>query len=725
MTRATALELLAAAGGLALFGYVGWDGALWDARYQLLLHLGAVAAIGALLLLAARGRIELPRTRLDLPILALVTAFGIATLFAENHGLAVRALATIVATTAMLPIALVLLRHRPAMVALVVTVPVLLLSAGTLVSMLWRRAAWIVVGGPGLPPIRLAHEGTPFGSVAVPPFVLMAVLPLTFLIADQRIRRWLQIALLAVGVPLALLSGSRSAWLAIGVAVVILLGPMLRRVRIPRQWNARDVAIAIGTVAVVAAGAAFIAPRALAITSLIYRGFLWRDTIDAWSAQPIVGIGPGTMPYARQAAAPPLSFPVRQPHSHDVALGVLGDAGLIGLAALIVLLVGFVLVTRPWRERSMEGRTAFAVLGGFLFASFFEDLTFLPNFSLLVILLAALVLTRADAVTWHRLSLPRPMRLAGVAGAVGLLLVMLLGDIAAVEYRFGADAAAAHRWNVSAAAFERAVTLDPWHPAGPKSLAVAAEMAGDVPGARAAAARAVELNAGDAKSWVNLSILCLEMGDASCAERAAGEAVETASFGEAELANAALVYERLGETAQADAAYRRSLLTNWATGLTLPWPRNVAIGEQLPPEVDALSGELNQVIARATMGEPMVPADYEQALPRALAAAIAGDRASADADLDLALSQDRESTTAWDVALVIRRHWGEPVEHLLQVDSVLRGGPITEATPHLGDLTFDIASFRMYPRDGLVSPAARLIGDKPWPWILEELLPPA
>jgi O-antigen ligase/Tfp pilus assembly protein PilF len=724
VTRSNALELIAVIGGLVLFGYVAWDGALWDARLQLLLHIGAVVAIAALLVLALRG-LELPRSRLELPILALITAFGLATLLAENHGLAIRALAVIVATSAMLPIAGVLLRHRSATVALVAILPVLALSAGSLVSMLWRRAEWLLVGGPGLPPVRLSHEGTPFGSVAVAPFVIMAVLPLTLLIAEPRIRRWLQVGLFGVGIPLALLSGSRSAWLAIAVAVAILLGPMLGGARLPRRPTARNLALIAGAGALVIVAAIFIAPRLTAFTSLIYRGYLWRDTIDAWSRSPLVGIGPGTMPWARQAAAPPLSFPVRQPHSHDVALGVLGDAGLIGLAAFVALVVVFVLVAAPWRHRPLPGRTAFAVLGGFLAASLFEDLTFLPGFNLLIILLVALVLRDAGAMTWQRLELPPGMRVAGAAGAAGLLLVMLLGDAAAIDYRLGADAAAAGRWRESQVAFSQAVGLDPWHPSGPKSLAVAAEMNGDLTTSRAAAERAVELNPGDAQSWTNLAIVCLETGARNCASNAARQAVETASLGGQELANAALVYERLGDTARSDDAYRRSLLTSLATGLTLPWPRAVDVGTTIPPEVDAPTGELNLVIARAAMGQAVTPTDYDQPLPRALAYAIAGDRARAEQEIDQAIAADRESTTAWDLDLVVRAHWGEPIEHVMAIDEVLRGSPMSRERPEVGGLTFDIASFRMYPRDGLVSPAVRLLGEQPWPWILDRLLPPA
>ena len=92
---------------------------------------------------------------------------------------------------------------------------------------------------------------------------------------------------------------------------------------------------------------------------------------------------------------------MRQPHSHDVPLGILGDAGLVGLAAALALFVTFVVVAGPWRTRSLAGRAAFAVLMGFAAGMLFEDLTFLPAFNLLVILLAAMALLEAGAVRWR------------------------------------------------------------------------------------------------------------------------------------------------------------------------------------------------------------------------------------------------------------------------------------------------------------------------------------
>ena len=246
-------------------------------------------------------------------------------------------MAAIVAFAAMLPVALLAVRHRPVWVGLVTSVPVLLLAIPTLVAMVARRVEWIVAGAPGLPPLRLAAEGTPFGSVAVPPFVLIPAWALAGLIEPPGLRRVVRTGLLAVGysardplrVPFGVAGdrrrGSPSGWRP---------GPggNARRLRRPRGLSARGVLIGAGVLVAGGVGLALVLPRLTAVSSLLYRGALWRDTLVAWSSDPLLGIGPGFMPFARQAAAPDFSFPVRQPHSHNLPLGVLGDAGIVGLA---------------------------------------------------------------------------------------------------------------------------------------------------------------------------------------------------------------------------------------------------------------------------------------------------------------------------------------------------------------------------------------------------------
>jgi O-antigen ligase/Tfp pilus assembly protein PilF len=728
VTGRRVIEVAALAVGAAVFGYLAWDGALWDARLQAVLHAAAAAAIVGLAVYAWRGG-ELPRTRLDIPILALLLAFGIASLSAWNVGLSARAMAAILATTAMLPVALLALRHRPGWTAFTVTASVLVLAGIGLVMLGWRRLEWIQVGGPGLPPLRLGHEGTPFGSVAVPPFIILAALPLALLLPDRRLRMAAIGGMLVIGLPLTVLSGSRSAWIAIAVAALAFAGVaalrVLGRARLPRRLTPEGVAIGLVAGVALAGVAALIVPRLTEVSSLVYRGFLWRDTIAAWSSDPLLGIGPGAMPFARQAFAPPLTFPVRQPHSHNVLLGILGDAGLVGLAVALALGVAFLLVAGPWRQRTLPGRAAAAVLVGLGAGMLFEDLTFVPGFSLLVVLLLALALRDAGAVTWHAPRLRAPAGAAAAAAAAALLVVVVLGDAAAITYREAIAHISGARWGPGLASLQRAVALDPWHPSGPKSVAVAADRTGNPQLAADAARRAVELNPGDGQSWTNLAVVCMAAEDAACAREAADRAVEAAAAPGRELANAAVVYAWLGDREAADRTYRLSLLTNYWTALTLPWPRPVEVGDGRAAEIGAATADLNLLIGRSTLGEPIDPADYPSIYARLLAHAMVGDREAAEAEVRRAIAAAPGSATTWELAALVHRHYGRDVSYELAVSNVARGVALGGGGSGGGRATYDIATFRAYPADGLVRDAVRLVPDTPWPWVLERLLPPA
>ena len=704
-------------GALAVSLYLGWDRALWDPQLQLGLHLIAAVAIGGVAVLAWRGGL-LPRTPLDRPIAALLIAYGVATLSAWNIGLSVPALAGILAITAMLPVALVALRHRPDWTALIAVVPLLGLAAGTLAVLVWRRVEWLLAGGSGWPPIRLPHEGTPFGTVAVPPFVILAALPVALLVTHRRFRRGLVMALLAVGLPLTVLSGSRSAWIAIAVAILVMALPLARNLR--GMWRGSFVQVTgiVLSAAAAALSIAFIAPRLTQTSSLAYREQLWQATLTVWRSDPWLGIGPGAMPYARQTVAPLL-----QPHSHDVPLGILGDAGIVGLVAALVLFATFLWVARPRAGSSMAGRGAYAAVVGIAVGFLTEDLTFLPNFNLLLLLMVAIALLDAGAVAW------RPVRLqfrlvapAGVAVAA-LLVCALLADAAAVSYGAGTDAAAGGDWDTAQARLATAVALDPLQPSGPKALAVAASWNGSPALARQNAKRAVELNPGDGASWTNLSLLCLAERDRQCALDAADHALRTSGQSSISLLNAARVYAAFNEPVKADAAYRASLLLTWQTALVLPWPRAVPVGAQPASEQASTVAQLSLLVARRVQGEPLRPAAYGAAIIRAVAFAMAADLPAARAAIAIAMREAPDDPVTWDLIALLLRHWGEDDSSALRIGSATRGAGLATRPPQMATLTSDIAALRNYPADALVSSAQRLLTDRPFPWVLDPLLP--
>jgi O-antigen ligase/tetratricopeptide (TPR) repeat protein len=728
----TAAELLGLAAGITVFAYVGWDSALWDARLQLMLHLAVIGAAAGLAIAAVRG-LALPRSALEVPLLFLLAAFAAATASALNVGMSLRAMGSIVAFAVAFPLALVAIRHRPGWVGLVTALPVLVGSTITLGVLLVRRIEWVIVGAPGIPPLRLPNEGSVFGSVAVPPFLVWPAWALAGLIEDPAIRRPVRIGLVAVGVPLTILSGSRSAWVAVAGTALLAGAPWLwsRRGRLVRPGASagRLVVLAFGAIAALAIAAILVVPRLGAVSSVLYRVSLWRDTLQAWSIDPLLGIGPGMMPYARQAAAADYTFPVRQPHSHNLPLGVLGDAGLVGLVAAMVMVIAIGVVAHPWRMRTTTGRGAALVLVGLGIGGLSEDLTFLPHFNLLAICLLAVALLDADAVRWR--PLPRARWRTSIAGATGgvlavvLLAAMVTADAGAIAHRSGTDAAADGRWEEAADWLERSAMVDPWHPGPPKALAVAADAAGRPALARRAAEAAVARNPGDAQSWTNLALLCADLGDGTCQRRASQRAVATAAFLELELVNAAQSLASLDLPEEADDAYRRSLLTQRLTALATDWPRRLPIGSgELEEDLGALS-DLNLTLARWEMEEPIQPETISDPAVRALAHAMGGEQDVADAWLERAIAADPANTLAWDLAVVLRDHWGRSVVDELRIATAVRGSPFPPRTaaPRIPTVWLDIASFRAYPADGLVLDAERLEMRIPFPWALSRTLP--
>ncbi len=730
--RVRATEWLALAAGAAVFGYVGWDSALWDARLQLALHLIAFGAVGALAARVVRG-LDIPRTPLELPILGLLAAFALATAGAINVGMSLRAMAAIAAFAAMLPVALVAIRYRPSWVGLVTSVPVLVLAIPTLGVLVARRIEWVLVGAPGLPPLRLLAEGTPFGSVAVPPFILIPAWALAGFIEPSRPRRAIRLGLVLVGLPLVVLSGSRSAWLAIAAGVAVGVLPRAwsarRRIRWPARVTPLGLAAGAAMLGVAILAMVLVLPRLTAVTSLLYRAALWRDTLTAWSSDPLTGIGPGFMPYARQAAAADLSFPVRQPHSHNLLLGVLGDAGVIGLAAGLLVIGSLAILAGPWRSRTGRGRAAAVVLVGIGIGGLFEDLTFLPGFNLLVILLIAVALEDAGAVSWRKAGLDGWRRVAAI-GAVGTVTVvlgaaMVTADAGAIAYRGGIQRAVAADWAGATNGLARAFEIDPWHPSGPRALAVAAAADGRISVAVRAATLATERNPGDATAWTNLALLCEIERDDPCAVAAANRAVATARYLGPESLNAALLLDRLGQTDAADRAYRRSLLSQPATSFVSEWPRPIVIGDGRIPEVSDATWELNLLVARHATGERITPADFEDPAVRALAHAAVGERASAEEWLLTALVERPDDVRTHDINIVLRSAWGMPIDDAVRVAGVVRGRPFPDRdlVVEVPRVVFDIGSFRAFPLDGFVPSAVRLATRPPFPWTLANLLP--
>jgi tetratricopeptide (TPR) repeat protein len=294
-----------------------------------------------------------------------------------------------------------------------------------------------------------------------------------------------------------------------------------------------------------------------------------------------------------------------------------------------------------------------------------------------------------------------------------------------VAYRQGEDAARDRLWATATDRYQRSAAIDPWHPATPKALAITAAAEGRMAVARRAAEDAVALNPGDGPSWTNLALVCARLEDRACQVSALERAVAMAPFGTPDLANAALGYEAIGLRTEADDALRRSLLVARLTAVALDWPRIVEVGDtELAEDAGAVT-ELNRLLARHVNGEPVDPDGITDPGTQALAHALAGERAMAEASLEAAMATQAEQPVTWQLAIILRTHWGEPVDELIRIAEAVSGGPFLgrDQVTRVPALTYDIASFRAVPLDGLLIDAERLRTTPPFPWILERLLP--
>jgi tetratricopeptide (TPR) repeat protein len=341
-----------------------------------------------------------------------------------------------------------------------------------------------------------------------------------------------------------------------------------------------------------------------------------------------------------------------------------------------------------------------------------------------VLLLAAVSLVDAGAVSWAPLRFPRWAPVIAALGAAALLVPVLVGDVASVTYRLGTEDVWAARWSSAVAWYETASTLDPWQPSGPKALTIAADMVGDPDQAIAAAREATRLNPADGPSWTNLAVLCSETGDRDCALAASEQAARWSPITYREVINAALVEAHFGNTVQADALYRDSLVSYPYTALSVRWPRPVSVDAANAQATTPLT-QLAVVLALAAEGERVVAPLGSDPAVVAVAAALRNERTAAAAALRDAEQREPYEPLTWQVAAVLDTHWGEDPQQALAVAEFLQNSPLTHAAVGPTAVSYEIASLHIIPRDELVRGAQRLMPTPPWPWALERLLPPS
>lgn len=470
-----------------------------------------------------------PRTSLAPAFAATLGAFVVGTATSVMPRVSVEVLAYAVVVVALYALLVRLQAHSvigPRLgsvpVALLVVIAALYLDATVRTWLTW----WELVGRVAVPPLRPGFESLAFGnpSALAATCVLLLFASVGHLGLETPARRAAAAALGATALTVAIVSGARSVWLGLAGATVVLATAWVldraRRQRLAELARRRRV------IAGVIAGGIAVALVAMAAAPAVlvrigfgdpYRPGYWLASLRMAADRPLVGQGLGTWPVQRASFTAPTDLDFYVPHAHNVYLQTIGELGLVGgLAAVVLAATVIRLIRQALRgtaEQRRYGWAAVAAVGYILTHQLVDVVTNLPA----ILVALALIFSRLDALEQMRgegdpYEIAAPKRLLLVPAAA-LLSIGLLGrwTLIATEHGVAVSAANGLDWQAAAAGSRAAVTADDVPPYR-VTLGLALARTGE---AREAASQfAVAAQADDfPQSWLALAALELEIGN--------------------------------------------------------------------------------------------------------------------------------------------------------------------------------------------------------------------
>lgn len=514
---------------------------------------------------------------------------------------------------------------------------------------------WAELGRFVSPPLRPRFEslglGDPSGLATVVILLLAASAAELGVITGTR--RGLLCALGALSAATVFLTGSRSGWVGLGAAAVLVAVPFLRQRR-----NRSDLRAAIRSKAFGPLAAALLV--SVGIVALVFspavasrlaepagdtRTAFAHASLAMFSGHPLTGVGPGMWVVDRIRYTQPPDVDYYIPHAHNLVLQTLAELGLVGaLAGIVVVAVVLRLLLRGLRsEDPVARRLGWAALFGGAYLVIHQMFDLYANMPA-VWFAYALTVARLDALTTRdkppmstRAFAPVAVALAVVFGTAGAWLAY--SESAAISGDVAAREANGFNWPAAAAAARVAVAQDPGMPPYLFTLGVAEAQIGD-PGSALTHLRASAEIDDYPIAWLNVARLELGQGDRDAARTALAQAMRL-GYQQPQVAFAAsLMDAELGDGDAAVSALADALLVAPTLASDPFWEDQArhqlfedALSAALtsaPPEVGyklALEGGRAQ-LAPAIVA--ILPAD-EQAVPDLVVRSWAGDQAAFDA----------------------------------------------------------------------------------------------
>jgi O-antigen ligase len=518
------LGILAAGLALAYSVILGEAGQLEAHPVLRILNATAAGTLIVLYLLTAPRLAD----RVDRGVLLGLLLFAAAAVLAQFPRQAFDALLGALLFTAALFVARTLLAVEAARVVFVRCLIGLSALMTFVVASRWLLPAlewWSLTGWRVIPPLDLNLPAWPWGHRHDLTLLIVMLYPSWWIGQITSLRAAVATVVGIFTLLIVLVDGSRMVWLAMAVASAAVFIPLAIR-RWPRDRR-RQVGVGLALAAAIAAlalsgiaGSVF--QRLLTAESIEARLAMWEPLTEAWLSKPLAGYGPGSFPWVLQLTDYFDTNRWAPRHPDSAIFQLLPEAGLLGAAALIIVVV----TTVP---AIIRGRSAAArwVLIVFALAGLGANPT---DFGFLV----------AVAIGWAAFAIPRETeapaaapggrRFATLASLACFALVGVAWTataVADVSYLSARSAVGSGRLDEALPRLELARRLDPGMALYPRQLAIAELLTGDAPAAIGNLEDAVHMNPSDDLAWRALALAHAASGDSDSAWAALQRAIET------------------------------------------------------------------------------------------------------------------------------------------------------------------------------------------------------
>lgn len=479
------------------------------------------AAIGALFVLVWLRRAPNEADRVDRLVLGATLLFLLTCVTSQFMRDSFDAATTVVAFAAVLFVArgtLVAPHARDlaitvlAFIGLAVSVAFLALWAAV-----WLK--WVSIPGAGPPPLDLMLPVGPYRHYHVVGTTVAVLMPALVVLARRPVVWPLGLIGLATSAAVLFMSGSRTAWLALAVGMLLpAVKPIRSRLgRVPRRvWLIGSA----GLVLVLVAGVAQpILARLTATSTIELRGAIWGATLGQWLTHPLVGSGPGSFFSTFTLSGYFDTYLEVGRHADNAVIQLLAEAGLVGMGALALVFAALVSGIRT----GGAGWAPMAGLSIFALASFTDNPSDSGHLVLIAIVWMALATPRRTSGVIRRTQ--RAVRIPAYAAAVVIALASASTLTASRTYDLAAAANERGETGQVVSSLKWATALDPSFALYQRELGAWLLATGDAHGGLTRAGEAARLNPADATAQRVMAISALVDGRPDIALKAARRAV--------------------------------------------------------------------------------------------------------------------------------------------------------------------------------------------------------